>query len=368
MSFLPEVFLHRFFEPLVGGGELWVGKPLDSEDLRALVAEAHSPDALLLSIDEKRSRMLRELMLTGGGLQTSPDDMRLVAAAHNILFLSHQAAKGLMVRKSRIKRVVAHAYRSLALPAPQTAAEVFSRFTITAGLGELHRTDVDLRFWIGHRKFVGTEPPARLGYWPSLRNVRQTRDVLRWRDTALSDGQLGLIRALYAASPLSDLLSPERKNPEFAWPNLLPYLRSASICRFVCHRYLGKGLNIVGPGMAQAFQSLLKEPEAAPAANGSPAGRKASIRFVAGLIQYLFACATLRDQPAATTLSDNQLLGLGALFVALRSTPELALSTDDLAGPPHVARYANCHGELVEFINRDFVEEWRTSIVTSLEN
>lgn len=368
MSFEPESFLERFVVPLVSGGELWVGSPLDAEDLRALVAKAHSPDSLLLEIDRLRSTHLRKLTLGARPVQTSPDDMGLIAAMHNILFLSHEATTGLTVRKSRLKQVVAQAYRALAIPPPHKGLEAFSRYTLTSGLSELRRTDVDLRFWIGHRKFIGSEPPARLGYWPNLRNVRQTRKVVRWVDTELNDGQLALMRALLSASPISDLISPERRGPEFSWPHLLPYLRNASICRFVCHYYLDKGLNVVGKGLVRAFQGLLHAEEVGADGNVSPLQRKANIRFVARLVQYLFACLSLQQKPTINTIGENEHLSLGALFVALRRTQKLALKSQDLADVAHAGRYEDCHLELAGNINPDFVELWQTEIAAALEN
>ena len=112
---------------------------------------------------------------------------------------------------------------------------------------------------------------------------------------------------LFGASPLSDLLTPDRQAPRFAWLPVCPYLSSRWVARLVCHSYMDRGLAAVGPSLARAFWELAAAPVE---------GRAAALRTACELLAHLVALHYLQRDPTA---EETEQLMAGTVETSLES-------------------------------------------------
>lgn len=308
-----EAFLSTFVLPLVAGGELHVGRPLDAEDLGLLDAEVVIESEASLAIFSARRRLAEQLWLYPVQLPLDATALRLAAGLHNMLFLDHPGADRWWIRSSALQRLERSVEGCLDQPLPVTDEELVARHTLLGNLPRLSRTDVQVKYWAGSRTFAGMEPPARLLRWRGLRGVREERVRVNLLDEAGAEQARGdLLLRLLRQSPLTDLLSVQRPAPRFEWAPVTPYLRRPSLCRLVCHQYLEAGLDRVGPHLAQAFWRLVDDEAPGPR-------RAESLRAVIGLVSYLYAATAM-------------VTGAEELPLALPEDPTKALVSVLLAG------------------------------------
>jgi hypothetical protein len=306
-------FLREFVLPLVEGAELQVGRPLGADALAAAVAlaaegavdgelERFGPDGLGATVDAiaaARGRLAEELWLYPVPLPLDEGALRLAVACHDLLFLSHPSAISSLGEEGAL-RVARFAGACLDLPAPRSDEELVARHTLVASFLSLERTDVEVRYWAGRRLFQGMTPPSRLLKWPRVRMVREAHHVQRWVETDLSEAQQGLLARLLDASPLTDLLSPARKTPPFAWTrHNVPWLARRDVARFLCRAYLGAGLPRVSRALARSF-FLLDERSASVAEGWGRVGVAAPL--VASLAVHLLAVGLVGDRQDAAAL------------------------------------------------------------------
>ena len=285
-----DAFLGQFVQPLVGGGEVHVGQPLDADDLAELCEYVGLRDEQVMGIEATCMQRAAELWLFPVQPRLDATALRLCVAAHNLLFLSHPVSEKWRVGKRGRGRIEEFIRQCLALPPPCHDSALVERHIFVGHLERLRRMDTEIRFWLGSYSFVGQQPPARLLRFPQLRRVRESRLQVSWLGSELSESQLELLALLFYQSPLTDLLTPDREAPPFSWLPLVPYLSSRWVARLVCHHYLEQGLAAVGPTLAAAFWAL---------STTEAPGRQAALRSVCGLVAYLLALFYLTRDPTA---------------------------------------------------------------------
>ena len=285
-----DAFLGQFLLPLVAGGEVHVGQPLDAEDLAELTVYAAARDEQVLGIEATCLQQAAELWLYPVQPRVDATALRLTVAIHNLLFLSHPTSAKWRVGKRGRGRIEGFVRQCLELPPPRDDGELVQRHVFVGYLERLTRVDTEIRYWLGSVNFVGQQPPPRLLRFPQLRRVRQSRRQVGWLGSELSPPQLELLTMLLAASPLTDLWTPDRQAPAFSWLPVYQYLSSRWMARLVCHHYLGRGLGVVAPALALAFWELCasEDPE-----------KHAALRTVCGLLAYLLALYYLTRDPTA---------------------------------------------------------------------
>lgn len=285
MTFVAEQFLAGFALPLVQGGEVHVGRPLDAEDLHTLQTELVITTTESSAVAEARTRRAARLWLYPvPGALTGPE-LALLAGVHNLLFMSHPRAGSFGVGARGEEQLQSYTRRLLAQQVPQQDEGLVARHTLLGSLSGLTRVDVELSYWAGSYTFEGRRPPARLLRWRGLRRVREARTTVRWVDTDLSRVQLELLVLALAQSPLTDALTPLRQVPPFSWVRIAPLLQRPALARLVAHRYLELGLERIGPALATALWTDARraaEPGVGPA-----------LRTAAGLVGYLYASLAL---------------------------------------------------------------------------
>jgi len=286
-----DAFLGQFVQPMVDGGEVHVGQPLDAGDLTELTAYVGLRDEQIMGIEASCMQRAAELWLFPVQPRVDATALRLTVAAHNLLFLSHPVSARWRVGKRGRRRIEEFIRWCLALPPPASDAQLVERHVFVDNLARLTRMDTEIRFWLGSYNFVGQQPPARLLRFPRLRRVREARRQVSWLGSELSARQLELLNMLFTCSPLTDLLTPDREAPTFSWLPVCSYLSSSRwVARLVAHHYLQRGLPAVGPALARAFWTLVVT---------NVAGKQAALRTVCGLVAYLVSLFYLTRDPTA---------------------------------------------------------------------
>jgi hypothetical protein len=279
MSFLPDVFLSSFALPLVEGGEVRVDRPLGEEEVAAVRAEIVTGSDIASHIDSVRRSWARGNWPTSLELELDQDDADVLAGVHNLLFLSHPESTRVTVRRRKLDRVVDFSRLCLERDLPASDAELIARHSLVRNVLNLRREDFELRFWVGRRKFVGKEPPVRLRRWPGIRRVHVDSRTVAWIDTIRPEhaAQLGLLGTLFCASPLTDLLNPNRGGLPFQWQRVAHLLLRPALARFVCNAYLRQGLVRVWPGLCKAFWRLVMPATEALVLYGGPKGERRAL-------------------------------------------------------------------------------------------
>ncbi|PID38197.1 MAG: hypothetical protein CSA65_00275 [Proteobacteria bacterium] len=325
-ALLPDEFLSDFALPLIAGGELHVGRPLDVSDLTALAAEAASPGDVLVRVESLRLAHAQASWPTPVSTPLDGVSRRMLVGLHNTLFLGHPERERWTVRAARLEQLCAFIRWCFDVPPPRDEAELVARHTLLCNLPQLTRTDVEVRFWVGRRRFRGQTPPARLLRWGSLRRVQRLEEPVLWlADETLTREQRSLIEALFAASPLTALLTVTRPFPALRWRPFVAYLLRPRVCRALAYVYLQQGLDTTGPALARSFWELLtlaSEESSQP----ERAAQRAVLRLLANLFYYLVVCSCLvesNEQSDATTIHDPMasLFGLVALCRRARVLP-----------------------------------------------
>lgn len=256
MTIFPDEWLEQFVLPLVAGGELRVGGPIDAADLESLLEPRPKTEPLLERIARARRLVAAELVLDPPWPELDEPALRMAASLQNLLFLAHPAAHQPLRSRHRLKEVARFALQLAALGPPRRADELIDRHTLLHQLFDLGRDDMRVTFWAGRREFRGKRPPPRLLLWPTVRRVREERWRVELVTEAVNDLELRIIvRQLLFASPLTDLLHPERPEPRLEIGGLGRWLRLPEVARAVADHYLTVGLEAIGPPLALALIS-----------------------------------------------------------------------------------------------------------------
>jgi hypothetical protein len=363
MNALPDDFLAGFALPLVSGGELHVGRPLDREDLTALAAEAESPGDTLVRVEALRHARAEASWPTPVNTPLDGPSRRLLLGLHNTLFLGHPERERFTVRESRLEQLCAFARWCLELPAPADEAELVARHTLLCQLPQLTRTDVEVRFWVGRRQFRGQTPPPRLTRWGNLRRVRRLEERVQWlADETLTGEQRALIRALFAASPLTSMLSVTRPFPPLRWQPHVAYLARPRVCRALAYAYLEQGIDVTGPPLARSFWELVALSREGEISRAERATQQAALKLVSNLFYYLVICSCLidsADRPLEHAgpggVADDptaSLVGLVALCRRARVLPTVA----ELADKPIARRVEQQLANALDAVGGDNVD------------
>jgi hypothetical protein len=128
---------------------------------------------------------------------------------------------------------------------------------------ELARTDVDVRWWTGSQRFLGTEPPGRLTAWPELRRVTQTKTPRPLMDLPTSGAAVDLnrfanvIESFLTKTPLTDLATIDRAMPAFNWTHQSLALSATHAGRTIVTRALALlPQNAVNAALGRATKRL----------------------------------------------------------------------------------------------------------------
>jgi len=254
-------WLHHFLVPLVAGGDVRVSRPFGALERRQLCDEAvATDDERSRALGEARQSVAAEILVSPKEPQLDDETVDFGIAVNNLLFLSHPAASGSLVRKSKLARVAEWSVNLVESHGPpEDAAHLVARHTLLQHLFDLGRDDVRVSFWAGRRDFRGSEPPSRLYRWGKMRRVREERTRVQLVGEFLNDQghrQQALLEALLHASPLTDLLDPVRGEPTLDFEGSARWLAEPLIARAVADRWLALGLSQIAQPATNALLAL----------------------------------------------------------------------------------------------------------------
>lgn len=222
---LAERLFTTFLGPLVVGGTLSPGKLFGGKNALSIGDGRAPSDVELLSRCElARVRIARKLAPVDT-FEPAPSgaEWALAAVLHDLVQATHPDFDALF-RRSGPKRVLDVAEATLERIAPPVSVgDALSRHTWFSRMFEITRTDVDVKWWTGSERFLGSEPPSRLTAWPELRRVRQMRTPhplmeLPASGSAVDASRFAVVTAkLLTRTPLTDLATVSRASPVFTW-------------------------------------------------------------------------------------------------------------------------------------------------------
>ncbi|MFV8756801.1 hypothetical protein ACNOYE_40170 [Nannocystaceae bacterium ST9] len=233
-------FLARFVMPLIGGGSVEVSAPLSRFDRDAMLEDS---GALLLDeLLELRTRAANRLVADPPLDHPDADELSLWIALHDLLALDHPDTARVWTRASTWARVESETRGLFAQAAPAELPDALARHLAVGALLELRREDRIVSGPEGERRWIGQEPPRRLGlFGPSIAEVRG--ETVTWIEQPHRPIVGRLIDEAMAVSPLTSLLRPARAPA--GWSPLAhaggvspaAFLRERSFARAVCHAW-----------------------------------------------------------------------------------------------------------------------------------
>ncbi len=285
-------FVAEFLLPLVRGGALRVGRPLGPRAVaRVMEVVAHaSRDPTddeaepIVMLGAGRRAVAGRHLPAGAAPPLDEVTVRLGAALHDLLALAHPDLAGPGIGR-RQEQIALAALELASVGSPSSAREAVNRHSLLARIPEIVRVDRTVRFWLGHRTFVGRTPPGRIMALPSLRRVRVDKASRSWlREIGIpAVGRLAFL-ALNVASPLGEALDPLRLDPPLGWGRILPVLRFPPVARAVAGAAVEIGVDRAGDALAGAlyrFAGMHDPPFGLPASEESVAF---ALRFLAHLV------------------------------------------------------------------------------------
>lgn len=214
-----------FLAPLVLGGATIPGKPIGGKNALGIGDHRAPSDPVTLShVDLARVRIARRVAPVDRFEQAPTGTEWTIAAILHDLVQSTHPGFDAVFRRSGPKRILDVIEKTLdVLPSPADVGDALSRHTWFSRMFELARTDVDLKWWTGSERFLGTDPPARLLAWPELRRVHTTRTPRPLMDLPTSGGAVDahrfahIVERILHKTPLTDLATLDRSTPAFTW-------------------------------------------------------------------------------------------------------------------------------------------------------
>ena len=327
-----RAFFQDFVLPIVAGGVAHVGPPLDAPAVALLAERAIDRPADVLEIERAAAIYGRSLWDRLLPVRLDSAAVAVFAALHNLYFLSHPGSQGLAVRSARLREVMRVSHALSRQPAPTKESTLLARHCLFRHFPNVLRRDTEVRFWVGSRRFLGQDPPARLLRWGNLRRVRRHERHSVFLSTELRAEQLQIVAAIFAYTPLSGLMSIEHGAPPLVahWVDASRLLQNPRIARLLAHHYSEPEVfAAVGPVLAEGFWRIVRTAKQAPL--GSETRRRAGValRRWGGLVHYLYACQALVG-PLDDPLDGEELQ---------RSLPAVLLALEQvglLAGPPQL--------------------------------
>jgi hypothetical protein len=281
-------FLERFCLPLVRGGDVAIGRPIDRRELEAMWARLPHEGAAQLAVDEARTAAIADLVVRPPPLVLDEEELSMAAAVHNLLFLVHPDADAWTVSRAARQRVVEAARAMAQVSVSERRERVLGRHGLLHNLFALVRRDVRVSWWTGSASYRGQRPPGRLAAWPQLRRVHAEAAVVGYDELFGSSELGGVVASLLRRSPLTQLLGMAREGPPLLWDDAAFVLRDGELGRAVAYRSIAgvdAKAQVAAPArMTAAFEQML---ERTPAA--------VDVRAVAAFLVHLNALFALAE-------------------------------------------------------------------------
>jgi hypothetical protein len=336
-----QQFLEGFALPFVSGGDVHIGAPIRLDELEQFGAQLDGATAATVAIDDAREQALAPLLSRVPALVLEAEDVSLLAALHNALFLAHPRAEGWFVRDRSRRRVVDASLTMASVPLTTVKRRIVGRHGLLHQLFRVSRDDISLSWWTGSAKYYGQQPPARLTAWSGLRRVHQTKEVTGFSELLVTTDAAPIIATLVRRTPLTQILEFSKGAPPLHWEDAVFVLRDHELARAVAYALTP---SMRGSTSAQNFGALWRAAAAfEQMLERNPA--QSDVRAVAAFLVYCSGLLCL-DEATVRSGQDKSALVSGALatgdggerergaapFFALPAA--LALVDDRLSMPP----------------------------------
>lgn len=228
-------FLETFVLPMLGGGEVHVGKPFRPRESESMADEAEAlSDPQLAFV---RLRRAQELVPDPDLPDPGPEELSLWMGLHNALVFDHPERARVWARSSTWRRAEGAARTMLSLGPPADLGEGLARHISLGAFISLRRHDVILATTAGDLRYVGQDVPRRrLRLTGDVPGGQREEDVV-WLEGPHAPESERLIEDGLRASPLTCLLEPLLAPP--GWSPLLArgVLQDRGLARAVCHHW-----------------------------------------------------------------------------------------------------------------------------------
>jgi hypothetical protein len=229
-------FLQTFALPLVAGGEVHVGAPIAPKDLEQMSGELDKASLESTAVDDARESVLATCVSTPPRMLLEPDDLSLLAALHNALFLVHPRVESWVVTDRSKRKIVDASLTMASVPLTQNKARVLGRHALLHQLFDLWRRDITLSWWTGRAQFQGQRPPQRLLRWSDLRRVSQQEHPAPFAELLTGNDTAPIIATLVRRTPLTQLLRHAPGAPPLHWEDAVFALRDTEIARMLIYQ------------------------------------------------------------------------------------------------------------------------------------
>ena len=257
MSRTCSEFLESFVYPMLGGGDVHVGKPFRPRDRDLLLDDAGAlSDPTLLFL---RLRRARELVPEPDLPDPGPEELSLWMGLHNALVFDHPERSRVWARSSTWRRAEGVARTLLALGPPADLGESVARHVTMGAFIRLRRHDVIVPTAVGDMRYAGQDVPRRrLRLAAAEMAGGQREEDVVWLDGPHSPESERLVEDGLRASPLTCLLEP--LVAPSGWSPLLArgVLQDRGLARAVCHRWAAQSdwIAVGGAVMSALLPSL----------------------------------------------------------------------------------------------------------------
>jgi hypothetical protein len=249
-------FLETFVLPMLGGGDVHVGKPFRARDRETVTEQAEvlsSPELAFL-----RLRRAQELVPNPELPDPGLDDLSLWMGLHNTLLFDHPERGRVWARSSTWRRAEGVARTLLALSPPVDLAEALARHVSLSSFMRLRRLDVIVPTAVGEVRYLGQDVPRRRLRLAIDAPGGQREEEVVWLDGFHTPESERLVEDGLRASPMTCLLEPLNAPP--GWSPLLArgVLQDRGLARAVCHRWASHRdwIAVGGAVMAALLPSL----------------------------------------------------------------------------------------------------------------
>ena len=251
-----QAFVERFLLPVLQGREFLLGTPLGSAEFEELVRELQTTPEIFEPVELHLQRRAREMLHPAPLIDFDSAALRLSIALHQALFAAHASAARGRVSRARLAALAGDLDRLITqIPAPRTAAHLVKHHLLVEPLLRMFRADTKVFFTAGSKSFFGE--PVRWLRLPFRWQVQVEQTVGTDVLVHLAQGPMGApTMALLARSPLTLLLRPDRLLKSLSFEGLDLVFVEQSLCRYVTHELIDRGLIAAMPGLAHAFSSL----------------------------------------------------------------------------------------------------------------
>ncbi len=230
-------FATRFLRPLVAGGDMEVGHPIGPGAIDHFVDAQPSDSSVTAAIWESLRLRIADVYEGTPRWTPGPDEIRLAAALHNLLWGSHPDAAG----KRGARREVAEWTEQIlaAVGPPATVENAVLRHAVVGRFDELARRDTAVSTWAYRHRFHGRAPPKRLVALPAVRRIRTEVSRVRFHDLPLGEEAEPLLEKFLRKTPLTIAIRPTLPRPAFRWhPEVIDVLQDVSLCRAATYAWV----------------------------------------------------------------------------------------------------------------------------------